>query len=81
MLGRADRIVVGKDTSTIITDSSTKDALLKRIAQIRAEAELSDNKFDKEKATERVAALGGGIARIKVINCPFYLVYYFLNFE
>lgn len=66
MLGRADRIVVGKDTSTIITDSSTKDALMKRIAQIRAEAELTDNKFDKEKATERVAALGGGIARIKV---------------
>jgi chaperonin GroEL len=66
MLGRADRIVVGKDSTTIITDSSNKDALVKRIAQIRAEADLSDNKFDKEKATERVAALGGGIARIKV---------------
>lgn len=66
MLGRADRVVVGKDTSTIITDSSTKDALVKRIAQIRAEAEATDNKFDKEKATERIAALGGGIARIKV---------------
>jgi chaperonin GroEL len=66
MLGRADRIVVGKDTSTIITDSSASDALAKRIAQIRAEAELTDNKFDKEKAQERIAALGGGIARIKV---------------
>lgn len=66
MLGRADRIVVGKDTTTIITDSSTKEALIKRIAQIRAEAEATDNKFDKEKAQERVAALGGGIARIKV---------------
>lgn len=66
MLGRADRIVVGKDTSTIITDSSTKDALLKRIAQIRAEADATENKFDKEKAQERIAALGGGIARIKV---------------
>jgi chaperonin GroEL len=66
MLGKADRIVVGKDSTTIITDSSNKDALVKRIAQIRAEAELTDNKFDKEKAAERVAALGGGIARIKV---------------
>jgi chaperonin GroEL len=66
MLGRADRIVVGKDTTTIITDSANSDALAKRIAQIRAEMEATDNKFDKEKATERIAALGGGIARIKV---------------
>jgi len=66
MLGRADRIVVAKETTTIVTDSSQSEAIQKRIAQIRAEAELTDNKFDKEKATERVAALGGGIARIKV---------------
>ncbi len=66
MLGRADRIVVAKDSTTIITDASNRDALTKRIAQIRAEAELTDNKFDKEKAAERVASLGGGIARIKV---------------
>jgi len=66
MLGKADRIVVGKDTTTIVTSDAHKDALVKRIAQIRAEAEGTDNKFDKEKAQERVAALGGGIARIKV---------------
>lgn len=66
MLGFADRVVVGKDTTTIVTDDSRRDALLKRIAQIRAEADATDNKFDKEKATERVAALGGGIARIKI---------------
>eukprot|EP00600_Ochromonadales_sp_CCMP1393_P013471 CAMPEP_0175013360 /NCGR_PEP_ID=MMETSP0005-20121125/9867_1 /TAXON_ID=420556 /ORGANISM="Ochromonas sp., Strain CCMP1393" /LENGTH=571 /DNA_ID=CAMNT_0016269791 /DNA_START=87 /DNA_END=1802 /DNA_ORIENTATION=+ len=66
MLGSAERVVVGKDDTTIITDSSNNDALAKRIAQIRAEADATDNKFDKEKATERVAALGGGIARIKV---------------
>eukprot|EP00349_Pseudokeronopsis_sp_Brazil_P001851 CAMPEP_0202957886 /NCGR_PEP_ID=MMETSP1396-20130829/2259_1 /ASSEMBLY_ACC=CAM_ASM_000872 /TAXON_ID= /ORGANISM="Pseudokeronopsis sp., Strain Brazil" /LENGTH=576 /DNA_ID=CAMNT_0049675615 /DNA_START=38 /DNA_END=1768 /DNA_ORIENTATION=+ len=66
MLGRADRIVVGKDSSTIITSTDFKDDLLKRIAQIRAEADATDNKFDKEKAQERMAALGGGIARIKV---------------
>ena len=66
MLGRADRIVVSKDTTTIITDSSRKDALAQRITQIRAEMEATDNKFDKEKAQERISALGGGIARIKV---------------
>ena len=66
MLGRADRIVVGKDQTTIVTDAANKDSIAKRIAQIRAEADATDNKFDKEKATERVAALGGGIARIKV---------------
>lgn len=66
MLGRAERVVCGKDASTIITDQENSEALAKRIAQIRAEMEATDNKFDKEKATERIAALGGGIARIKV---------------
>ena len=46
MLGKADRVVVGKDTTTIITDSSNTEALAKRIAQIRAEADANDNKFD-----------------------------------
>jgi len=66
MLGRADRIVVGKDTTTIVTNKDNSENIAKRIAQIRAESEATDNKFDKEKATERIAALGGGIARIKV---------------
>ena len=66
MLGRSDRIVVGKDQTTIVTGSDNKDAIEKRIAQIRAEVDATENKFDKEKGLERVAALGGGIARIKV---------------
>jgi chaperonin GroEL len=66
MLGRADKVVVGKDATTIVTDASHKEDIQKRIAQIKGEADASDNKFDKEKAAERVAALGGGIARIKV---------------
>lgn len=66
MLGRADRIVVGKDATTIVTGSDNKDAIEKRIGQIKAEMEATDNKFDKEKSQERIAALGGGIARIKV---------------
>jgi chaperonin GroEL (HSP60 family) len=66
MLGKCDRLVVGKDSTTIVTGEENTEALKKRIAQIRAEAAATDNKFDKEKAEERVAALGGGIARIKV---------------
>jgi len=66
MLGRCDRVVVGKDQTTIVADSENQEALLKRISQIRAEMDASENKFDKEKMTERIAALGGGIARIKV---------------
>jgi chaperonin GroEL len=66
MLGKAERIVVSKDQTTIVTDSANSEHIAGRIAQIKAEAEATDNKFDKEKASERVAALGGGIARIKV---------------
>ena len=66
MLGRADRLVTTKESTTIVTGNNNQDALAKRIQQIRAESEKTDNKFDKEKAEERVAALGGGIARIKV---------------
>ena len=66
MLGKADRVVVGKDTTTIVTDASNSENIAKRISQIKAEADATDNKFDKEKSQERVAALGGGIARIKV---------------
>jgi len=47
MLGRADRVVVSKDTTTVLTDSSHKEALAERIAQIRTEAELTQNKFGK----------------------------------
>merc|ERR1711935_1229456 len=47
-------------------DGSNEEAIEMRIAQIRREAENADTDFDKEKAQERIAALGGGIARIKV---------------
>jgi len=66
MLGGAERIVVGKEETTIVTDGTQAEAIEKRIAQIRVEAENTDSTFDKEKAEERIAALGGGIARIKV---------------
>lgn len=66
MLGTADRVVVAKELTTIVTDGKQQEAIDARIKQIRLEAETADNEFDKEKARERVAALGGGIARIKV---------------
>jgi len=66
MLGTAERIVCGKELTTIVTDGQQEEAIDARIAQIRMEAENADTDFDKEKATERIAALGGGIARIKV---------------
>jgi len=66
MLGTADRIVVMKEQTTIVTDGRQQEAVDARITQIRKAAENADTDFDKEKAIERVAALGGGIARIKV---------------
>merc|ERR1719263_2459271 len=59
-------MVIGKEETTIVTDGKQAEALEKRIQQIRTETELTDSQFDKEKGEERVAALGGGIARIKV---------------
>lgn len=66
MLGTADRVVCAKELTTIVIDGKQEDAIEARIAQIRREAEAADTDFDREKATERIAALGGGIARIKV---------------
>jgi len=66
MLGTAERIVVAKEQTTIVTDGKQAEAIAQRITAIRRSVENTDNQFDKEKAEERVAALGGGIARIKV---------------
>jgi len=66
MLGSAERIVVQKELTTIVTDGKQAEAIDARIKQIRKEAESADTDFDRDKAKERVAALGGGIARIKV---------------
>ncbi len=66
MLGTADRVVVAKEQTTIVTDGLQQEAIDARIAQLRREADLADTDYDKEKCTERIASLGGGIARIKV---------------
>jgi len=66
MLGTCDRCVVAKEVTTIVTDGKQEEAVQARIAQIKREGEEADTDFDREKSTERVAALAGGIARIKV---------------
>lgn len=66
MLGTADRVVIAKEQTTIVTDGLQQEAIDARIKQLRREADLADTDYDKEKCTERIASLGGGIARIKV---------------
>ncbi|PXY17217.1 chaperonin GroEL [Prauserella sp. PE36] len=66
VLGKARRIEVTKDTTTIVDGAGTKDDVQARIAQIRKEIETTDSDWDREKLQERLAKLGGGVAVIKV---------------
>src|SRR5207248_10064950 len=59
-LGRARRVVVSKDTTTIIDGGGDSDAIKGRIKQIKAEIETTDSDFDREKLQERLAKLSGG---------------------
>jgi chaperonin GroEL len=65
-LGRARRVVVGKDTSTIVDGAGDAEAIKGRINQIKAEIENTDSDFDREKLQERLAKLSGGVAVVKV---------------
>jgi chaperonin GroEL len=65
-LGKADRVIVAKEACTIISESANQENVNKRIELIRKQIENTDSEFDKEKGEERIARLGGGIARIKV---------------
>ncbi len=65
-LGRARRVVVGKDNTTIVDGSGEADAIKGRINQIKAEVENTDSDFDREKLQERLAKLSGGVAVVKV---------------
>jgi chaperonin GroEL len=65
-LGRARRVVVTKDTSTIVDGAGDADAIKGRINQIKAEIESTDSDFDREKLQERLAKLSGGVAVVKV---------------
>ncbi len=65
-LGRARRIVVDKDSTTIIDGSGDAEGIKGRIKQLKAEIENTDSDFDREKLQERLAKLAGGVAVIKV---------------
>ncbi|MDI6689150.1 MAG: chaperonin GroEL [Actinomycetota bacterium] len=66
MLGRAAKIKVTKDDTTIVEGKGNPEAIKGRINQIRAEIEKSDSEYDREKLQERLAKLAGGVAVIKV---------------
>src|SRR5450432_1969819 len=65
-LGRARKVVVDKDSTTIIDGAGDGDAIKARIKQIKAEIETTDSDFDREKLQERLAKLSGGVAVVKV---------------
>jgi len=65
-LGRARRVVVAKDTTTIVDGAGDPEAIKGRINQIKAEIETTDSDFDREKLQERLAKLSGGVAVVKV---------------
>src|SRR5881275_2629641 len=65
-LGRARRVVVAKDNTTIIDGAGESDAIKGRINQIKTEIENTDSDFDREKLQERLAKLAGGVAVVKV---------------
>ncbi len=66
LLGRARRVQVTKDETTIVEGSGDADQIQGRVNQIRAEIENSDSDYDREKLQERLAKLAGGVAVIKV---------------
>jgi chaperonin GroEL len=65
-LGRARKVVVDKDTTTIIDGAGDSEAIKGRIKQLKSEIETTDSDFDREKLQERLAKLAGGVAVIKV---------------
>ena len=66
MLGRARKVVVTKDETTIVEGAGSSEQIEGRVKQIRAEIENSDSDYDREKLQERLAKLAGGVAVLKV---------------
>jgi chaperonin GroEL len=65
-LGKARRVVIDKDSTTIIDGAGASDGIKARIKQLKSEIENTDSDFDREKLQERLAKLAGGVAVIKV---------------
>ncbi len=66
MLGKAARVVAGKDSTVFVGGKGKKADIASRIAQLQTQMEQSESKFDKEKFEERIAKLSGGVAVIRV---------------
>jgi chaperonin GroEL len=66
LLGRARKVVVTKDETTIVEGAGSDSDIAGRVAQIKAEIENTDSDYDREKLQERLAKLSGGVAVIKV---------------
>jgi len=66
MLGTAKKVVITKEDTTIIEGAGSKDEVMGRISQIRAQMETTESNYDREKLQERLAKLSGGVAVIKV---------------
>jgi len=65
-LGRAEKVIITKDETTIIKGGGTKDAVAGRVSQIRNQIENTDSDYDREKLEERLAKLAGGVAKLSV---------------
>src|ERR671936_699439 len=65
-LGRARRVVIDKDSTTLVDGAGDAEAIKARIKQLKAEIETTDSDFDREKLQERLAKLAGGVAVVKV---------------
>ena len=66
LLGRAKKVVITKDETTIIEGAGSEDDIKGRISQIKAEIDNTDSDYDREKLQERLAKLSGGVAVLKV---------------
>ena len=66
LLGQARRVVITKDSTTIVDGAGSEDDVKGRVAQIKAEIENTDSDWDREKLQERLAKLAGGVAVVKV---------------
>ena len=66
LLGRAKRVVITKDETTIIEGAGSEDDIKGRISQIKTEIDNTDSDYDREKLQERLAKLSGGVAVLKV---------------
>lgn len=66
MLGKAEKITVNKDNTTIVNGTGSKEAIAQRVAQIKAQIEATKSDYDREKLQERLAKLAGGVAVLYV---------------